>query len=71
MEYEKADRSYLEFEIGQEKIKVLEVPKRQYKNARQHEILVSNYKALSKIVNEFFGGIDDWETSTTLASYIA
>lgn len=71
MEYEKADRSYLEFEISQEKIKVMEVPKRKYKNAKKREIPASNYELLSEIVNEFCGGIGEWEISTISESYIA
>lgn len=71
MEYEKADRSYLEFEISQDKIKVMEVPKRQYKNAKKSEIPASNYESLSEIVNEFCGGFGEWEISTISESYIA
>lgn len=70
MEYEKADRSYLEFEISQDKIKVMEVPKRQYKNAKHREIPASNYESLSEIVNEFCGGIGEWEISTISENYI-
>ena len=70
-EYEKADRSYLEFEISQDKIKVMEVPKRKYKNAKHYEIPSSNYECLAEIVDEFCGGIGEWENSTILESYIA
>ena len=65
MEYELSDRSYLEIEIYEERIKIMEVPQRRYSEAKKFELLASDYSKIKTIVNDFCGGTSEWEESTT------
>jgi hypothetical protein len=55
LQYELADRSYLEFEIFEEKVSCLEVPKRRYSDARTFEFPISETQRIKEIVKEFYG----------------
>lgn len=64
MEYEIEDRSYLEFEVYENLIRIMRVPKRQYANAEKFEVLSKDYYTLRAIVKDFCGGNDEWKDST-------
>ena len=53
-QYELEDRSYLEFEIFEENISCLEVPKRIYSNACTYEFSISELKRIKEIVKKFY-----------------
>ena len=61
MEYRLIDKSYLEFEIFANHISILEVPQRIYSKAIEKEISAKNYRQLSLIVSNFYGGIAEWD----------
>lgn len=65
MEYELSDRSYLEIEVYEEKIKIMEVPQRRYSEAKTFELLAREYSKIATVVNNFCGGTSEWEESTT------
>lgn len=54
-QYELKDRSYLEFEIFENKTMCLYVPKRVYSDAKTMEITDSEGKNIKKIVDSFYG----------------
>ena len=54
-QYELEDRSYLEFEIFEEKVSCLEVPKRVYSNAHTFEFPISEAHRIKEIVKRFYG----------------
>lgn len=54
-QYELEDRSYLEFEIFEDKISCLEVPKRIYSNAHTFEFPISEAQRIEEIVKKFYG----------------
>lgn len=54
LQYELADRSYLEFEVFGEKVSCLEVPKRRYSDARTFEFPISETQRIKEIVREFY-----------------
>lgn len=55
MQYELADRSYLEFEIFEEKIVCMKVPKRVYERASFEVFVDVDMERLNKIIEEFYG----------------
>ena len=55
MQYELADRSYLEFEVFEDKVVCLDVPKRIYSNAIQKEFKDSEEERIKEYVNQFYG----------------
>lgn len=65
MEYELSDRSYLEIEIYEERIKIMEVPQRRYSEAKTFELPAKEYSKIATVVNNFCGGTSEWEESTT------
>lgn len=54
-QYELEDRSYLEFEIFEEKTMCLYVPKRIYANAEEIKIVDSEVVRIKEIVEDFYG----------------
>lgn len=64
MEYELSDRSYLEIEVYEGKIKIMEVPQRRYSEAKIFELSARDYSKIATIVNGFCGGTYEWEEST-------
>lgn len=54
MQYELEDKSYLEFEIYEEKVMCMKVPKRIYKNAVFEKFEDIEIKKLNQIVKEFY-----------------
>lgn len=54
MQYELADRSYLEFEVFADKIEMLLVPKRRYADAIERTISADQYYGIKHIVKDFF-----------------
>lgn len=54
-QYELADRSYLEFEIFEDKTMCLCVPKRIYANAKEMKIVDSEAAKIKEIVENFYG----------------
>ena len=54
-QYELEDRSYLEFEIFEDKVSCLEVPKRIYSNAHTFEFPISEAQRIEEIVKKFYG----------------
>lgn len=56
MQYELEDRSYLEFEIFEEKIVCMEVPKRIYSDAVFRKINGADMEKINEIVKEFYEG---------------
>lgn len=55
-QYELSDRSYLEFEIFENKTMCLQVPKRIYSDAIELEITDSEDNQIKEIVDNFYGG---------------
>lgn len=55
MQFELKDRSYLEFEIFQEKITCMVVPKRVYAKASFKKLKITDVYLISRIVKEFYG----------------
>lgn len=55
MQFELEDRSYLEFEIFEEKIICMEVPRRVYSEASFFELQIDDIPEINKIVKEFYG----------------
>lgn len=55
-QYELNDKSYLEFEIYEDKIMCLIVPKRIYSNAVEMQLTDSQEKRIGEIVDEFYRG---------------
>jgi hypothetical protein len=55
LQYELEDRSYLEFEIFENNIMCMKVPKRIYSNASFEEIDSGNVDRVNQIVKEFYG----------------
>lgn len=55
MQYELADRSYLEFEIFEEKIVCMEVPKRIYERASFEVFTDVDIRRINEIIEEFYG----------------
>lgn len=53
MQYETADRSYLEFEVYADRIEMLSVPQRKYENAVESTIRAANYYEMDSIVKDF------------------
>ena len=53
MEYNRTDKSYLEFEIFEDKIRSMEVPKREYKKAKFRQISLNSIDLISQIVEDF------------------
>ncbi|MBP3818620.1 MAG: hypothetical protein J6H31_09950 [Butyrivibrio sp.] len=53
MQYELADKSYLEFEIYADRIEMLMVPRRKYNDAIERTIKADNYYILNDIVKDF------------------
>lgn len=56
-QYELKDRSYLEFEIFENKTMCLIVPKRIYDNAKETTITESEDKKIEEIVDNFYGNV--------------
>lgn len=54
MQFELEDRSYLEFEIFEEKVVCMKVPQRIYKNASFEVMHGVNMELINKIVKEFY-----------------
>ncbi len=54
-QYELSDKSYLEFEIFENKTMCLQVPKRQYSNAIELELTDSEDNRIKEIVDNFYG----------------
>lgn len=54
-QYELIDKSYLEFEIFEEKIICLQVPQRKYSEARVVELRVFETERVKEIVGDFYG----------------
>ncbi len=65
MQYELADRSYLEFEIYSDRIEVLEVPKRIYENAKESTIPAEQCYKTQFIVKDFLHQSQEEDTWTT------
>ena len=55
MQYELEDRSYLEFEIFEEKIICMKVPKRVYAKASVEIMRTLDMDIINTIVKEFYG----------------
>lgn len=55
MQYELNDRSYLEFEVFQEKIVCMKVPQRIYKKASFEIMKDVDMQLINKIIKEFYG----------------
>ena len=55
-QYELNDKSYLEFEIYEDKIMCLMVPKRVYSKAVEMQLTDSQEKRIGEIVDEFYRG---------------
>lgn len=55
LQYELSDRSYLEFEIFENKTMCLHVPKRIYSEAIELELTDSEDKQIKEIVDKFYG----------------
>ena len=54
-QYELIDKSYLEFEVFEEKIICLRVPQRKYSEARVVELQVFETERMKENVNDFYG----------------
>ena len=67
MQYELADRSYLEFEIYSDHIEMLEVPQRIYENAKTGTIPADECYKLKSIAKNFHQETITW----TLPSIVA
>lgn len=53
MEYNRTDKSYLEFEIFEDKILCMEVPKREYEKAKFRQISLKSIDLINQIVENF------------------
>lgn len=55
LQFELPDTSYLEFEIFEDKITCMEVPKRKYDEVFFPQIIGDDYDAINSIVEDFYG----------------
>ena len=55
MQYELADKSYLEFEIFEDEVICMKIPKRVYENVSFKVIDVSDVETINEIVRSFYG----------------
>lgn len=55
LQFELKDKSYLEFEVFQNRITCLQVPKRIYANAVFQTLEITDIQVISRIVEEFYG----------------
>lgn len=55
MQFETEDRSYLEFEVFEDRMTCMLVPQRDYERALHPEVSLSDMKGINKIVGDFYG----------------
>ena len=56
LQFETTDKSYLEFEIFEERMTCMMVPQRDYDKASYPEVSLDDIKEVNRIVGEFYRG---------------
>ena len=57
LQFELADRSYMELEVFENKVECMVVPKRVYEEAQFPEVSLDNMEQINNIVRDFYDGV--------------